>query len=93
MTEEERIALKGNKVADVILFSGCRDDQTSSDAKVNGRATGAMSYALLKSLREHGTLTYAELMFSIRTILAEHFSQVPQISTARHMDMDHIFEI
>lgn len=32
--------------ADVIMFSGCKDDQTSADAQEAGKATGAMSYAL-----------------------------------------------
>jgi hypothetical protein len=31
---------KTNTDADVIQFSGCRDDQTSADAKINGRAGG-----------------------------------------------------
>lgn len=31
--------------ADVIMFSGCKDDQTSADATEAGKATGAMSYA------------------------------------------------
>ena len=35
-------------VADVIQFSGCRDEQTSADAFIGGEATGAMSYALIK---------------------------------------------
>ncbi|CAG8566839.1 1211_t:CDS:2, partial [Acaulospora colombiana] len=35
--------------ADVIMFSGCKDEQTSADANESGFATGAMSYALVKS--------------------------------------------
>lgn len=31
--------------ADVIMFSGCKDSQTSADAVEDGKATGAMSYA------------------------------------------------
>lgn len=26
----------------VTMFSGCRDDQTSADANIGGRSTGAM---------------------------------------------------
>lgn len=37
---------RNTTLADVIMFSGCKDDQTSADAKEAGRATGAMSYAL-----------------------------------------------
>jgi hypothetical protein len=36
---------KNTSQADVIMFSGCKDDQTSADAHEAGKATGAMSYA------------------------------------------------
>ncbi|ORX77057.1 peptidase C14, partial [Anaeromyces robustus] len=36
--------------ADVIQFSGCRDNQTSADAKINNESTGAMSYAIVQVL-------------------------------------------
>lgn len=36
---------KNTSPADVIMFSGCKDDQTSADAQEAGKATGAMSYA------------------------------------------------
>lgn len=33
--------------ADVIMFSGCKDYQTSADAQDHGHATGAMSHAFI----------------------------------------------
>jgi Caspase domain len=36
--------------ADVILFSGCADDQTSADATIRGTATGAMTNAFVATL-------------------------------------------
>lgn len=33
--------------ADVIMWSGCKDSQTSADASEAGKATGAMSYVSL----------------------------------------------
>lgn len=47
--------------ADVIQFSGCRDDQTSADTKVDGKPTGAASYALLHCLHEKPKQTYTEV--------------------------------
>jgi hypothetical protein len=44
----KNIETKGSP-ADVIMFSGCKDTQTSADAQEAGEATGAMSYALIKS--------------------------------------------
>ena len=45
----------------VSMFSGCADHQTSADAKIGGRATGAMSWAFLKTIREDHTPTYEEV--------------------------------
>lgn len=46
------------------------ETQTSADAKIAGLATGAMSYALLKTIQDKGvSITYRELLESIRSIL------------------------
>jgi hypothetical protein len=37
---------------DVWMFSGCADDQTSVDTSIAGAATGAMSWALVRTLRK-----------------------------------------
>lgn len=42
---EEEQRQRNFSEADVIMFSGCKDDQTSADAQEAGKATGAMSYA------------------------------------------------
>lgn len=39
--------------ADVLMFSGCKDDQTSADASEAGQATGAMSWAFLTALTKY----------------------------------------
>lgn len=44
-TDERIKQFKGSE-ADVIMFSGCKDDQTSADAVISSTATGAMSYAI-----------------------------------------------
>lgn len=41
---------KNTSQADVIMFSGCKDDQTSADATEAGKATGAMSHAFTSKL-------------------------------------------
>jgi len=43
---------------DVWMFSGCRDDQTSADATIAGAATGAMSWAFMKTMRENPEQSY-----------------------------------
>jgi hypothetical protein len=37
--------------ADVVMFSGCSDEQTSADTSIQGSRTGAMSYAFIATLR------------------------------------------
>jgi len=81
--------------ADIIMFSGCKDDQTSADTKVNGIASGAMSYALIKTLTKHHKkkLTYTELLREMRTVLEGKYTQVPQLSAGRRLVLDHPFQI
>eukprot|EP00535_Pseudo-nitzschia_heimii_P003180 CAMPEP_0197174868 /NCGR_PEP_ID=MMETSP1423-20130617/1226_1 /TAXON_ID=476441 /ORGANISM="Pseudo-nitzschia heimii, Strain UNC1101" /LENGTH=352 /DNA_ID=CAMNT_0042623869 /DNA_START=131 /DNA_END=1188 /DNA_ORIENTATION=+ len=44
--EARNKVIKANTTkADIIMFSGCKDDQTSADTRVDGEASGAMSYA------------------------------------------------
>lgn len=70
-----------------IMFSGCKDTQTSADASFADKAQGAMTYAFLKSL-ENGVSTYEELLRSIRKILKdEDFSQLPNISSGKNLSL------
>ncbi|KAJ3303093.1 Ca(2+)-dependent cysteine protease [Kappamyces sp. JEL0829] len=90
-TMEQKQFEKGNDQADVIMFSGCKDRQTSADAVMEGRATGAMTYALIKALRQYPSISYGQLLIVIRNILQQEFSQVPQLSTCRFLDMNQPF--
>jgi metacaspase-1 len=66
--------------ADVISWSGSKDDQTSADATIASQATGAMSYAFIRALTENSDRTYLELLNRIRDILEEKYTQKPQLS-------------
>ncbi|KAF8322749.1 hypothetical protein DL93DRAFT_2071715 [Clavulina sp. PMI_390] len=71
--------------ADVIMWSGCKDDQTSADTQEAGQATGAMSYAFIEALSSGGQQTYQQLLISIRGILKSKYSQIPQLSSSHPM--------
>jgi len=43
------------------MLSGCRDDQTSADANIGGSPSGAMSWALLKTLYSTPGQSYIEV--------------------------------
>ncbi|MDP2751723.1 MAG: caspase family protein [Rhodocyclaceae bacterium] len=66
-----------------VLFAGCRDNQTSADAYINGSYNGAFTYYLCKHLREtQGNITRADLIKRLRaSIKFNGYSQVPQLET------------
>ncbi|KAJ5947212.1 hypothetical protein N7466_000227 [Penicillium verhagenii] len=66
--------------ADVIMWSGSKDDQTSQDAQIAGQATGAMSWAFIAALRKNPQQSYVQLLNSIREELASKYTQKPQLS-------------
>ncbi len=77
-----------SSLGDVIVFSGCLDNQTSADATIGGAPTGAMSWALIETFNEKQDLTYAELLKAIRTKLDGKFTQIPQMSSASKLKLD-----
>lgn len=51
----------GSEQKMVTMFSGCRDDQTSADASIEGEATGAMTWAFLECMKKEENPTYAQV--------------------------------
>ncbi|ORX77058.1 metacaspase [Anaeromyces robustus] len=91
-TNNQQTIQKRRHDADVIQFSGCMDNQTSADAKINNVSTGAMSYAMVSLLSQNKDFTYAELLTGIRQIMKQKkFSQIPQLSTSHPMNMNEKF--
>lgn len=64
-----------------LLISGCRADQYSYDAKIDGKYQGAMSHFALKVMATHGyRLTYSRLVKELRQELeAARYDQEPQL--------------
>ncbi len=73
--------LKAANPANHALFTGCRDNQTSADAYINGAYNGAFTYYICKHIRDvQGVITRADLLKRIRASLRhEGFDQVPQL--------------
>jgi len=85
---------KRQKNADIIQFSGCRDNQTSADAKIGNVATGAMSLAIINLLNQDKEYSFTELLAGIKQQMAEKkFTQIPQLSTSRPLDMNEKFKL
>lgn len=73
-------------VADVITLSGCKDNQTSADAKEQGQSTGAMSYAFISVMQSNPNQTYLSLLQETREILLAKYSQKPQLCSSHPID-------
>jgi hypothetical protein len=73
-----------------ILWTGCRFDQTSSDANIAGTWNGAFTYYLCKEIKaSNNKLTRKQLMNKVRAdLVANHYAQIPQLeieATKRNM--------
>jgi hypothetical protein len=64
-----------------ILVTGCRDTQTSADAKIGNTFNGALTYHLVATITAaRGKLTYRELHDgTVKRLKRGGFSQVPQL--------------
>jgi hypothetical protein len=77
-------ALMGNGL--VISWSGCKDDQTSSDG-FNGMANGAMTGAVKTVLLENKVKTWGEFLLKVRELLQKYgFDQIPQLTFNKMID-------
>lgn len=94
--------------AEVRMISGCEDVQTSADVSnvgsfklpnPAGRAGGACTAALLSVLYSDKkapdeALSFKTVLQSMRTMLrAKNFTQIPQLSSSRELDVDTKFDI
>ena len=94
--------------AEVRMISGCKDEQTSADvSNVNsfqlpdpaGKAGGACTAALLKVLYADHTkpdadLSFQEVLLKLRDVLAAgQYSQIPQLSASRPLNVAHKFDL
>lgn len=72
------------------LVTGCKDTQTSADAAIDGAFNGALTYFLVKSMRERPESTYRELHAATLAGLRGSYDQVPQLE-ARAARLDQLF--
>lgn len=75
---------KGN----IYFISGCRDEQTSADAYINRKFQGAMTWSFLNSINSKPDLSWKELLLKMRELLKKDFSQVPQFSSGKSLDIN-----
>lgn len=68
-----------------VLITGCKSDQTSADAFIEGSYNGALTYYLVKAIAENdGKLSYRDLHEqTLCAIKKEEYDQTPQLEGGR----------
>ena len=73
----------------VFMISGCTDEQTSADAVINNKATGAMTWSLLEGLKQNPNSSWRELIKTMRDLLKKsQYTQIPQFSSGLFVNID-----
>lgn len=81
--------MNSETVGNVIMISGCTDNQYSADAYIKNKPQGAMTWSFLETLNENNTLTWKQLVKTMRDkLLISHFDQLPQISCGKKTNID-----
>uniref|UniRef100_A0A6C0IHP7 Peptidase C14 caspase domain-containing protein n=1 Tax=viral metagenome TaxID=1070528 RepID=A0A6C0IHP7_9ZZZZ len=76
-------------LGNVIMISGCTDNQTSTDAFINNQANGAMTWSLLEALKQKPGCSWRELIKTMRDLLKKsQYSQIPQFSSGLFVNID-----
>ena len=85
--------------ADILVISGCRDNSVSSDSWEDGKPCGAMTYSLLKSLRNaeksgKSVISVQRLLKDMSCLLrCKGYTQKPNFSSGKQMSLDAEFTI
>lgn len=76
-----------------VLIAGCRSNQTSADAWIDGDYHGALTYYLWRSMRAaKWKTTYRQLLAATGEALADHnFDQVPQLEGPAKLIASNVF--
>ena len=72
---------------DVIMISGCRDEQTSAEAYADGKIQGATTCVFLHHLQPE--ITWRQLLLNMQNALATSgYIQVPKLSSGKFINLD-----
>ena len=85
-------AKNNDTLGNVFMISGCTDNQTSADAFINNKASGALTWSLLESLKEKKPNgNWRELIKTMRDKLkTSEFEQIPQFSSGTFVNIDEL---
>lgn len=73
----------------VLMISGCMDEQTSSEAIINGSPQGALTSTFINAMSSNTNCSWKELLNNMGDLLKiNQFTQIPQISTNIFINID-----
>ena len=79
--EELNVQKVGENTLDHVLISGCRDDQTSADAYIDGVWQGAMTASLIQAIKKNPYRDWTAIHADVISILnANSYTQRPQLN-------------
>ncbi|KAJ9226710.1 hypothetical protein DTO027B5_1954 [Paecilomyces variotii] len=87
----ERCMITKTSPADVVMFSGSKDTQTSADTFQAGEARGALTWAFINALKKYPQQSYLQLLNSLRGELHGRYTQKPQLSCSHPLDVNLLF--
>lgn len=74
--------------SNVFLISGCFDEKTSADAYIDNKFQGALTWSFLKTINENTNLTWKDLLINMRNLLKSKYTQIPQLSSGKLIDIN-----
>ena len=75
-------------IGNIIMISGCMDNQTSADAYINSKYQGAMTWSFLDAVNKNPNLSWKELITTMRSSLkTSKYQQIPQLSSGKKLDL------
>lgn len=83
-------------LGDVVMLSGCKDDQTSADVEIGGVGQGALTYALVQVLKQSNyNITCDDLLTNVRNYIKKNrlSAQVPCLSFGKSADISRTFSL
>ena len=77
---------------DIVMISGCKDNQTSDDAYINNKSQGAMTWSFLETINKNPSLSWLDIIKNMRTLLKSNgYVQIPQLSSNKDLDSGNNF--
>jgi len=94
-----RLDTKGNPI-DCVFLSGCQDQQTSADAYIAGKYSGALTYAWLQAIADAdaaaktSSYTWKDIGMSCQLWLKKNsYTQIPQLGICTRTQLNRPFDL